>query len=107
MTKLIAVNIGQEIFKTSPGAKTLGANPGSLISGLLPNIIIIAGIILLVIIVNSGFHLISDAGSTNAQTISKHKSMITIGIIGFLIVVASYFILQFTVTTLGIDNTIK
>lgn len=91
-------------FTNNPGAKEVGTTPGSLISALLPNLIMVAGIIMLVLILYSGFHLVSDAGSTNAQNIAKHKSMITVGIIGFLIVMASYFILQFILGTLGIST---
>lgn len=104
---LLAVDIRSTFFGTQTGAKTIGESPGSLISNLLPNIIVLSGVIFFLLILYSGFHIISDAGSQNAQNMAKHRSMITIALVGFLIVVSSYFILQLVLANLGLDNIIN
>ena len=68
---------------------------GSLISTLLPNVIIFAAVIFFLLILYSGFELIRSAGGNSSpQELQKARDLLTFGIIGFLIVVSAYFILQ-------------
>jgi len=106
MKLLAATDIKNYLFRVPEhtGAENLAASPGSLISSLLPNIIIASGVIFLVIIIISGFQILSRAGSTaNAQTMAKHKSTLTMGVIGLLIIISAYFILEIVSRTLGVN----
>lgn len=98
------MNIQDLYFQNHPGAKSIGS-PGDLISALLPNILIASGIVLLILTIFSGFNLLSDAGSGNQQTIAKHRQALTWGVIGFLIVISAYFILQIVGFGLDVDFT--
>ncbi len=100
-----SVNIPGSIFQYHPGAARFANSPGSLLSFLLPNVIVIAGLIFLIIIIYSGFNLIHDAGSGNAQEMAKHRQAVTFGAIGFLIVISAYFILQIVGFSTGVDFT--
>lgn len=102
----LAVDIPATFFKNNPGAQTLGTSPGSLIANLLPNILVVAGLIFLFLIIHAGFGIITGAGG-DPKTIAKSKQTMTYGIIGFLIIVTAYFILQIlSITLTGDANTL-
>ncbi len=65
---------------------------GSIISALLPHILIFAGLAMLIMIVYGGFQLMISGG--DSEGIREGKAKITWGVIGFLIVFSSYFIVQ-------------
>ncbi len=65
---------------------------GDIISAFLPHILIFAGLAMLVMIVYGGFQLMVSGG--DSEGIREGKAKITWGIIGFLIVFSSYFIVQ-------------
>ena len=102
---LLAIDLRSRFFGTNTGAQSLGASPGSLISGLLPNLLVIAGILFLFMIIVGGYSIISNSGSGNAQETAKAKQAVTYGVIGFLIIVTAYFILQIVGYSLGINFT--
>ena len=91
-------------FNSHTNAHTLGTSPGSLISSLLPNIIFLSGAVLLLIGVVSGFYLLQDAGQTlSAQEIAKRKAIFTSSMVGFLLVLSSYFILRIVSIVTGVN----
>ncbi len=67
-------------------------NLGSIISKLLPHIFIISGLLMAVMIIYGGFQLMVSGG--DSEGIREGKAKITWGIVGFLIVFSSYFIVQ-------------
>ncbi|MEK9201075.1 MAG: hypothetical protein AAB909_03840 [Patescibacteria group bacterium] len=92
------------IFTNHPSAGIVAATPASLISYLLPNIMAAAGIIFFLMILGGGFMMVKNAGgSPSAQDTAKAKSAITMGIIGFLLVVSAYFILQIVQALTGVN----
>ena len=99
-----AIPIQNTFFNDHPGAKNLAESPGTLISGLLPNIMMLAGIIFFLLILGGGFMMVKNAGGTpSAQDTAKAKAAITMGLVGFLLVVSAYFILQIVGTITGIN----
>src|SRR3989344_1226739 len=68
------------------------SNLGALIGTLLPNVLIVAGLILLVYIIVAGFKLMQSGGSS--EDTGKSKQAITAALIGFFLIFASYFIIQ-------------
>ncbi len=80
------------------------SSPEQLINTLLPNIIGLAAIIMFLLMIGAGFSMIAGAGNeASAQDKAKAKAAFTYSLIGFLLVVSSYFILQIISTVLGID----
>jgi hypothetical protein len=63
-----------------------------LISAILPNLYIIAGLIVLIYLAFGGFTVITGGGDTKAT--EQGKEMITKAAIGFLIIFASYWIVE-------------
>lgn len=74
------------------------SNIGSLISVLLPNVLLFAGLILLVYIIVAGFKIMQSAGG---EEMGNAKQGITAAIIGFFLIFASYFIIKLIDYLLG------
>jgi len=79
------------------GKITLGSILGSLMQYILP----IAGLGLLVIILISGFTLLTSAGDT--KKMEKGKQTLTYGIVGFIIIFLAYWITQLLGIIFGIQ----
>ena len=75
-------------------------SPYALISSILPNIYVISGILLLIYLVFGGFLIITSAG--NPDEAGKGKQIITNAIMGFMIIFASYWIIQIIQIITGI-----
>ncbi len=109
MTKLLTlgVNINDKFFANSPDAQTIAgggnANIGELITSLLPNAIIGAGVIFLFLLIGAGFSMISSSGKDDAKAAAQAKNTITFSVIGFLLVISAFFILQAIKVIIGID----
>lgn len=86
------------------GGKTLAGtfqDPAALISAILPNVYIVSGLILFFLLLFGGFTIISSAGNT--ESIAKGKQTITGAIIGFVVIFASYWIIEIIQILTGIQ----
>jgi|WetSurMetagenome_2_1015567.scaffolds.fasta_scaffold1302212_2 hypothetical protein len=81
-------------FKTN----TLGA----IIDRAVPFIIAFAGIGLLIVIIGGGFTLLTSAGDTKKMDAGKQQ--ITNGVIGFVIILVAYWLVQIAGYVLGIGK---
>jgi hypothetical protein len=72
----------------------------SLISRVLPNAYIIAGIILFIYISAGGFMIISSAG--NPEAAKNGQKIVTNAIIGFIVLFASYWLIQIIEVITGV-----
>jgi len=99
------MNLSDIFFENHTGAKTLaGGDIGTLISTLLPNVLVFASIIFFFLIVGAGFMMIKSAGSAGSpQDAAKAKAALTYAIIGFLLVVTAFFIMQIIGTITGVN----
>lgn len=75
---------------------------GSLVSVILSNVYILAGVVLLILFLWAGFKMIQSAGTRDAQKAAEAKSTLTYAIIGFLIIFASYWIIQIVEAITGL-----
>ena len=76
---------------------------GTLISALLPNILTLAGVILLFLLIFGGFSYIINAGKGDSQGAGKGKDMITWAIVGFILIFAAYWIMEIISYITGIQ----
>ena len=82
-----------------PGFK-FGSTPlGTILASLMPYVFAIAGLLLLVMIVSSGYGLLTSAG--NPEAAGKARSRLTAALVGFLIVVSAFWIFQLVETFIG------
>ncbi len=77
---------------------------GSLVSVIMPNAFILAGIIAFVLLVFGGFGIIVGAGSGDPKKIEQGKKAITGAAIGLIIIVASVWIIQIIETITGMNG---
>ena len=98
MNKFIAVNIGTNF--NSPFGKTVGL--GGLVSIILSNALIIAGVILLILLILGGFSIIMGAGQSDPQRIEQGKKAATAAVIGFIIIFVAYWIIQIAELVTGV-----
>lgn len=92
------------VFDTYRAGAPLPQTLGRLISILLPNIMVAAGVVLFLLIIVFGFGVLKSAGATgDAQAAAKARSALTWSIVGFLLVVSSFFILEIVGIILGVN----
>lgn len=72
----------------------------SVVAAIIQYVYVIAGIGLLVVILSSGFTLLTSAG--DAKAMEKGKQGLTNGIVGFLIIFVAYWLVQIAGIVFGI-----
>lgn len=75
---------------------------GDLINKILPFLLGIASIILVFVFILGGYDLITSQGDTNK--IKSAKAKITTGLIGFFLLILSYFITRLIARIFGLGN---
>ncbi len=102
---LLALDLG-EAFKINPnqgiGEVSQFKSLGGLISVILPNVYVLAGLILLFFLIFGGLTVILGAGKGNQENVEKGKKVLTGTLIGFLVIFASYWIIQILEILTGI-----
>lgn len=93
-------NIGDVLKFQGDTASNTYSSLGDVINNLLPNIYIAAGLIIFIMIVAGGFIMIANAGNKDKQ--QDGKKIISGALTGFLIVFASYWIIQIIQILTGI-----
>jgi len=104
LVSLAQVNLGTD-FKLKTGntlSNTFDPTSGirGYISLILPNIFIVAGLILLILVVAGGIGMIISSGNPEAQ--QKSQGVATNAAIGFGIILGSYWIIQIIQVITGI-----
>ena len=104
MNKLLAqgVDIGQafQLGGEGIGTKSGYESVGSFLSGILPNVYIIAGLILFFLILMGGYGLL--AAGDDPEKLKQSSKTFTAAIGGFLIIFVSYWIIQIIEVLTGI-----
>ena len=104
MEKLLAeVNIGSEFkINNDQGVESIGTL-GSIISSLLDNVYLLAGIILFILLIVGGLSFIMGAGEENPEKAKKGKQAITAALIGFVIIFCSFWIIRIIEVLTGLS----
>jgi hypothetical protein len=98
MGKVFAVSI-QSVFAPASTFDTFG----SIVSVIVKNAFVLAGIISFVLLIIGGIGVIASAGSGDAKQMEQAKKSITAAVTGLIIVVTSVFIVQLIATVTGSD----
>ena len=91
------------IAKEYPSLTTF-SSIGSLLSVIVPNAFMLAGIILFFLLVFAGFGMIQAAGSGDAKKMESGKKAITGAVIGFILIFGSIWIVQIIETLTGMKG---
>ena len=102
---LAQVDIG-EAFKLRPNdagiANTKGyGSLGEFISTMLPNVFVLASIILFILLIVGGFVMIASAGNPDKQ--KSGSNALTAAIIGFAIIFASFWVIKLIEFLTGVN----
>lgn len=105
MRNLLAVNIGDQWF-IKPNKIISDASqfktPGALITIILRNVYVAAGVFLLFLLISGGISIILGAGGGDPKKAGQGQKAVTAAIAGFLIIFASYWIIQIIETITGV-----
>lgn len=108
MENLLAqgVDIGKEFWlRPSQGiaGKPEYQTLGGIVSILLKNAYIIAGIVFFFLLLFGGFGIIMGAGGGDPKKTAQGQQAVTSALIGFLIIFASYWIIQIIQVITGLN----
>lgn len=90
MATPIPVDIGEKFGAPFKDIK----QTGDLVSVIVANAYILAGVIFLILLVVGGITVISSAGNSDPQQAAKGWKIISSAFVGFLIIFASYWIIK-------------
>lgn len=93
----LAVDIGST-FGSPFGT---GKGIGDLTTLILRGAISVASVIFLFLIISGGIGIISGAGGSSPEKVEKGKQAVTWGVIGFIIVLAAFWIIRIIEITTG------
>lgn len=93
-----AVEINPTIFSPSKNFATAAA----LINTFIPNILIIAGVIFLIIIIIAGFQMVI-AGQADPQKMQKTQKTLTTAVVGLILIVTAYWLVNIIQTITGVN----
>jgi ABC-type dipeptide/oligopeptide/nickel transport system permease component len=99
MQQLAQVDIRESYFGSHPVKNT--STVSEFISNVIPNILILASVILFLYLIFGGFLIVQSAG--NPEGTDQGKDVIKNAIIGFIIIFASYWIIQIIQVITGIQ----
>jgi len=98
---MAAINLGDNLLFQGDSASTTYTSVNTLFNNILPNVYIVAGLIIFVMIVVGGFTIIANGG--NQDKVAEGGKIITSAIIGFVVLFASYWIIQLIQVLTGIQ----
>ncbi len=99
----LAFNIGQEYQLGDQGINQVFPTVGSLFSTVLFNLFGLIGLILIFLLIFGGLNIIIGAGRQDSSRIQQGQKALTAAVIGFIVVFASYFIVQIIETLTGVQ----
>lgn len=103
LTVLAQFKLGEKFkLKGGEGIGTIDAfqSPRAFIAAILPNAFLLAGLILLILLIGGGVTMIRNSGNPEAQ--QKSKSVVTAAVLGFVIIIAAYWIIQILQVLTGV-----
>lgn len=99
----LAFDIGQEYQLGDRGISQVFPTVGSLFSTILFNLYGLAGLILLFLLIFGGLNIIIGAGKQESDKVQKGQKAVSGAVIGFIIIFASYFIIQLIQALTGVN----
>lgn len=102
MNKL-AFDIGTSFFG---GADTFPKQPsevGSLVAGVVKNLVLFSGVVFVILLVVGGFLMITGAGQGNQQKVGQGRQAATAAAAGFVIIFTAYWIAQIIQIMTGVE----
>lgn len=102
MEKIAQIDIGERFLGEGHFLTRL-TGVGQLVSIILSNAMVVAGIIMLFLLIFGGISMIAGAGRDNPEQAAKGKQAATAALIGFIIIFAAYWIIQIIEKLTGLN----
>ncbi len=103
MEKIAQIDIGEKFFGSGSTTKLKEITGiGSLVTTVIQIAFALAGIIFIVLLIAGGIGMIAGAGQDNPEQAAKGKQAVTSALIGFIVVFATYWIVQLIEELTGI-----
>ncbi|MFH1244820.1 MAG: hypothetical protein V1487_04605 [bacterium] len=93
-------NLGDQLLFQGAPATSEYSSAGKLVNNILPNVYIVAGLVIFFMIIFGGFTIIASAGNT--EKTAEGSKIITSAIMGLLVLFASYWIIQIIQVVTGV-----
>jgi hypothetical protein len=91
MEKIFAVDLSDSaIYSPASAYKTFG----DLVNMIVKNSFMVAGLLSFALLVIGGFSVIMSAGGGDSKKLEQGKQTLTMALVGFLIVICSFWIVQ-------------
>lgn len=100
VSRINAVEINPTIFSPAKNFDTVA----SLVNTIIPNVLVISGVVFLLIIIYAGFQLIA-AGQVDPQKWEKTRQTLTQAVIGLIIIVVAYWLVLIIQQVTGVNIT--
>lgn len=97
------VNIGEEYLFGEEGVADVFGSFGEFFQHLLTPVYAVAGIIMLFLLIFGGLSIIIGAGKQDSGQIQKGQKAATAALVGFVIIIGSYFIIQLIQVVTGVN----
>ena len=101
MNKLALTLPGEEVINNPKDFNPQFTDIGSIITQLLPYILVLAGLTLFILLIIGGFGLLTSGGSPEKMKAAQGK--ITSAVIGFVIIFISYWLMRILEIVFGIS----
>ncbi len=97
------VNIGTGYRLGNNPISSVFGSLGDFVSHLLNPVYVIAGVIMMFLLIFGGISVIIGAGKQDSGQVEKGQKAITAAVIGFIIIVGSFFIIQLIEVITGVQ----
>ncbi|MCL5675952.1 MAG: hypothetical protein M1120_02395 [Patescibacteria group bacterium] len=98
----VDIGTSYKLGEGGPGINTVFYGLAQLVSPLIKNVFILAGIVLLILLIFGGVTYIINAGSGDKEGMEKGQNALTSAILGFIIIFAAYWLVQIAAYVTGI-----
>ena len=97
------IKIGEQFKFSDQGISGVFPNLGKLVSIIISNLYVLAGILLLLLLIFGGFGMIMGAGGGNPEQTAKGGKAVGAALGGFLIIFLSYWIIRIIEVITGLS----
>jgi uncharacterized membrane protein len=103
MNSVLAIDIGQAIKLDGGSLSDTYQNTGTLITIIVKNGAVVAGIILLALLIVGGLMFIIGAGSDDLKKVQNAQNIIVSSLIGFAVIFLAFIIIQIIQVITGLE----
>ena len=103
MNSVLAIDIGQAIKLDGGSLSDTYQNTGTLITIIVKNGAVVAGIILLALLIVGGLMFIIGAGSDDLKKVQNAQNIIVSSLIGFAVIFLAFIIIQIIEVITGLE----